>query len=77
MNPKIIGGIQLAGGLLAILLGFLDMTFFAILLLGVAFLVTGIDKFTAPGGAAPAAAPRRAAAYQQAQRQRARAPPAY
>ncbi|MBD3303786.1 hypothetical protein GF343_01450 [Candidatus Woesearchaeota archaeon] len=76
MNPKIIGGVQLVCGLLAILLGFLDMTFFAMLLLGVAFIVTGIDKFTAPGGAAPAAAPRRAA-YQQAQRPRARAPPAY
>jgi hypothetical protein len=72
MNPKIIGGVQLACGLLAILLGFLDMTFFAILLLGVALLVTGIDKFTAQGAPAPAAAPR--PAYQAP---RARAPPGY
>lgn len=75
MNPKIIGGVQLVCGLLAILLGFLDMTFFAMLLLGVAFIVTGIDKFTAPGGAAPAAPAPRQAAYPQAQRPR--APPAY
>ncbi|MBW3002673.1 hypothetical protein KY338_05955 [Candidatus Woesearchaeota archaeon] len=68
MNPKIIGGVQLGCGVLAILLGFLDMTFFAILLLGVALLVTGIDKFAAPGGAA--ATP----AYQAP---RAGAPPAY
>ncbi|MBW3004345.1 hypothetical protein KY310_00740 [Candidatus Woesearchaeota archaeon] len=57
MNPKIVGGVQLIGGLLAILLGFLDMTFFAMLFLGIVLIITGIDKFTGPGAAAPPAAP--------------------
>ncbi len=71
MNPKSIGGIQAVGGLVALLLGFLEMTFLALLFLAIALIVTGIDKFTAPGEAAPpvAAAPR---AYPGAG-----APPAY
>ena len=54
MNPKLIGAVQLGGAVLAVILGFFDLTFFALLLLAIALLITGLDKFTV-SESAPAA----------------------
>jgi len=71
MNPKLLGGVQLGGAVLAVILGFFDLMFFAVLLLAIAMLITGLDKFmaestpAAPARAARPAYPPRAPAYRR------------
>ena|GEM_PF-4712059 len=54
MNPKIVGGVQIACAIFAVLLGFIDQIFFALILLAIALIITGIDKFAEGGAPAPA-----------------------
>lgn len=68
MNPKIIGGVEMVCAVLAVLLGFLEQSFFALLFLAIALIVAGIDKFTeSPSAPAPVPQPQM---YQQRARQR-------
>ena len=46
MNPKLLGGVQIGGAILALILGFLDMTFYAMFLFAVIFVVMGIHHLT-------------------------------
>ena len=46
MGPKTLGAVQLIAAVLAVILGFMDMTFFAIILLAIGFIVTAIHHFT-------------------------------
>jgi len=60
MNPKLLGASQLIGAIIAIILGFLDQTFFAIIFLALVFIVMSIHHLTeasAEAAPAPAAAP--------------------
>lgn len=71
MNPKLLGAVQLGGAVLAVILAFFELNFFALLLLAIALLVTGLDKFTAeaapvtPAYPARPAYPPRAPAYRR------------
>lgn len=63
MNPKLLGAVQLGGAVLAVILGFFELNFFALLLLAIAMLITGLDKFMAESVPAAPAMPAARPAY--------------
>ena len=46
MNPKTLGIVQILLAVVAVILGFLDMTFWAIILFAIIFIVMGLHHFT-------------------------------
>lgn len=46
MKPKVLGIVQLIGAILAVILGYMEYTFFAIILLAIVFIVMSIHHLT-------------------------------
>lgn len=57
MNPKLLGASQLIGAIIAIILGFLDQNFFAIIFLALVFIVMSVHHLTEASAHAAAPAP--------------------
>lgn len=55
MNPKHLGAVQLIGAILAVIVGFMDLTFWAIIIFAILFIVLAIHHLTEVPAAAPPA----------------------
>jgi len=55
VNPKHLGAVQLIGAILAVIVGFMDLTFWAIIIFAILFIVLAIHHLTEVPAAAPPA----------------------